>query len=209
MQEEKDKSGKEDMAAPHPETPPLENPVVAEDTPEAGVQTEAALREELANMKDQLLRALAEAENTRRRAQREREDLQKFAVTAFARDILQVADNLERALGAIPTDALADDALLKGLYEGVQATERQLEGSLAKQHIKKIVPLGEKFDSNLHQAMFEVENSGQPAGHVAQVLAAGYLIHDRLLRPAMVAVSKAADGGAGSNTQAPHIDTQA
>jgi len=151
----------------------------------------AAARAEAAQLKDQLLRAMAETENTRRRAQRDREDAQKYGVANFARDVLTVADNLRRALDAIPTAQLANDEALKTLYEGVTATERQLESALAKQQIERIWPEGERFDANLHQAMFEVPGSGKPAGTVVQVLQAGYKIHDRLLLPALVGVAKA------------------
>jgi molecular chaperone GrpE len=160
----------------------------------------AAARAEAAQLKDQLLRAMAETENTRRRAQRDRDDAQKYGITNFAREILAVADNLHRALEAIPAEALATDEALKTLYEGVGATERQLEAAFAKQDIKRVWPEGERFDSNLHQAMFEVPGTGKPAGTVVQVLQAGYMIHDRLLRPALVGVAKgnpaaANDGG--------------
>ncbi|HVO04707.1 MAG TPA: nucleotide exchange factor GrpE [Candidatus Cybelea sp.] len=164
-----------------------------------------AARDEAAQLKDQLLRAMAETENTRRRAQRDRDDAQKYAVTNFAREMLTVADNLRRALEAIPAESLASDEALKTLYEGIAATERQLEAALSKQQIKRIWPEGERFDSNLHQAMFEVPDTGQPAGTVVQVLQAGYTIHDRLLRPALVGVAK---GGAPANDVAPgSIDT--
>jgi len=151
----------------------------------------AAARAEAAQLKDQLLRAMAETENTRRRAQRDREDAQKYGVANFAREMLTVADNLRRALEAIPAAQLDSDEALKTLYEGVTATERQLESALAKQQIERIWPEGERFDANLHQAMFEVPGSGKPAGTVVQVLQAGYKIHDRLLRPALVGVAKA------------------
>jgi molecular chaperone GrpE len=152
-------------------------------------------------LKDQLLRAMAETENTRRRAQRDREDAQKYGVANFARDVLTVADNLRRALEAIPAAQLEADEALKTLYDGIAATERQLEAALNKQQIERVWPEGERFDSNLHQAMFEVPNTGKPAGTVVQVLQAGYKIHDRLLRPALVGVAKAEpaanDPGAG------------
>ena len=161
----------------------------------------AALRAEAAELKDQLLRALAETENVRRRASRDKEDASKFAISNFAREILQVADNLRRALDAIPEEALASDEALRNLHEGVLNTERQLEQILERQSIVRIWPVGERFDSNLHQAMFEVAGSGQAAGTVVQVLQAGYKLHERLLRPAMVAVAKnegGANGGDGS-----------
>lgn len=162
-------------------------------------QLEAA-RAEAAQLKDQLLRAMAETENVRRRAAREREDATKYGVSNFAREMVGVADNLRRALEAIPAEALANDEALKTLFEGVAATERQLEAAFEKQAIKRLSPMGEKFDSNLHQAMFEVPGTGQPNGTVVQVLQAGYVIHDRLLRPAMVGVAK---GGATQGPASP------
>ncbi|HVJ40240.1 MAG TPA: nucleotide exchange factor GrpE [Dongiaceae bacterium] len=150
----------------------------------------AAAQAEVAALKDQLLRALAETENVRRRAARDKEDAGKFAMAGFAREVLGVADNLHRALEAISPESLEKDQALKTLFEGVQATQRQLEGAFEKQAIKKVWPLGEKFDSNLHQAMFEVPGTDKPAGTVVQVLQAGYTLHERLLRPAMVGVAK-------------------
>jgi molecular chaperone GrpE len=166
------------------------------DIPAGPDQELAAARQESAQLKDQLLRALAEAENVRRRAQREREDAAKYAIANFARDVLQVSDNLHRALEAIPEAALAADEALKNLHEGVSATERQLDAALERQQVKRIWPMGEKFDANLHQAMFEVPTFDQQPGTVVQVMQAGYLIHDRLLRPALVGVAKQPAGEA-------------
>jgi molecular chaperone GrpE len=156
----------------------------------------ALAKQEAAQLKDQLLRALAEAENVRRRAQREREDAAKYAIANFARDVLQVSDNLHRALEAIPAAALAGDEALKNLHEGVSATERQLDAALERQQVKRIWPMGEKFDANLHQAMFEVPTFDHQPGTVVQVMQAGYVIHDRLLRPALVGVAKQPAGEA-------------
>jgi molecular chaperone GrpE len=150
----------------------------------------AAAQAEAAALKDQLLRALAETENVRRRAARDKEDAAKFAMAGFAREVLGVADNLSRAIEAISPESLDKDPALKTLFEGVQATQRQLDTAFEKQAIKKVWPLGEKFDSNLHQAMFEVPGTDKPAGTVVQVLQAGYTLHERLLRPAMVGVAK-------------------
>ena len=151
----------------------------------------AASQAEAAALKDQLLRALAETENVRRRAQRDREEAGKYAITAFARELVGVADNLRRAIAAIPPEALANDEALKNLAAGVELTERQLLTAFERFQLRKIEPLGEKFDSNLHQAMFELPAQGQPTGTVLQVLQPGYVLHDRLVRPAMVAVAKA------------------
>jgi molecular chaperone GrpE len=155
----------------------------------------AKAKAEAGQLKDQLLRALAEAENTRRRSQREREDTARYASANLAKDVVQFADNLSRALAAVPAEALAQDEALKNLVEGIAATERQFLTSLERHNIKRIDPLGEKFDANLHQAMFEVPGSGKPAGTVVQVLQPGYVLHDRLLRPALVGVAKG-DAGA-------------
>lgn len=167
----------------------------------------AAAQAEIAALKDQLLRALADTENLRRRAQREKEDASKFAITGFARDMLPVADNLRRALEAVAPEALASDEALKSLVTGVEMTERQLLAGFEKHGLKRIDAMGAKFDSNLHQAMFEVPGTDQPAGTVVQVLQPGYVLNDRLLRPAMVGVAKgepkgsapkpAQDGGQG------------
>jgi molecular chaperone GrpE len=197
---------------PAGETPQTEAGNAPESPENASESLEEALaqaRAEAAQMKDQALRAMAEAENTRKRAQRDREDAQKYGITNFAREMLTVADNLRRALEAIPAETLQADEALKTLYDGVAATERQLESALGKQQIQRIWPEGEKFDSNFHQAMFEVPDSGKPAGTVVQVLQAGYTIHDRLLRPALVGVAKG--GPAAANDIAPGgtIDTTA
>ena len=128
---------------------------------------------EAASLKDQLLRALAETENTRRRAQREREDSARYAAAPLAKDIVPVADNLARALAAVPREALAQDEALRNLVEGIAATERQLQAALERHNIKRIDPMGEKFDSHLHQAMFEVPSHGQARRHRRPGAAAG------------------------------------
>ena len=184
---------KDQMPEPANDAAPVDDGM---DIPAGPDQELAAARQEAAQLKDQLLRALAEAENVRRRAQREREDAAKYAITNFARDVLQVSDNLHRALEAIPAAALAADEALKNLHEGVSATERQLDAALERQQVKRIWPMGEKFDANLHQAMFEVQTAEQAPGTVVQVMQAGYLIHDRLLRPALVAVARQPAGDA-------------
>ena len=153
-----------------------------------------AVEAELVDTKDRLLRALAETENVRRRAQRERDDAQRFAAASFAKDLLNVADNLRRALASLP-EAEAADERTRTLLAGVAATERELLSAFERHGIRKLEPRpGDRFDHNLHEAMFEVENTGQPAGAIVQVLQPGYVLHDRLLRPAMVGVAKAAPG---------------
>ena len=149
----------------------------------------AAVEAELAETKDRLLRALAETENVRRRAERERADASKYGAGTLAKDLLNVADNLRRALDSLPEEQAADERT-RTLLEGVAATERELLAAFERNGIRRIDPAGERFDHNLHQAIFEVENTGQPPGTVVQVLQPGYVMHDRLLRPAMVGVAK-------------------
>lgn len=149
----------------------------------------AALEAELAEHKDRLLRALAETENTRRRAQREREDAAKYAIAGFAKDLLSAADNLRRALDSLP-EAEVRDELTRSLLAGVAATERELLSVFERHGIRRIDPRGERFDHNFHQAVFEAERPDQPSGTVAEVLQPGWVLHDRLLRPAMVGVAK-------------------
>jgi molecular chaperone GrpE len=162
--------------------------------PTAEAKPSTALDRELADMKDRLLRTLAEMENLRKRTEREVADARAYGISAFARDILGVADNMHRAMQALDDElrAKADDAI-KALLDGVELTERELMNALEKHGVKRIDPLGQKFDPNRHQAMFEVEDASVPTGTVAQVMQSGYLIGERVLRPALVAVSK---GGA-------------
>ena len=160
----------------------------------------SAAQAQVAEYKDQALRAMAEAENTRRRTQRDRDEAVKHAPAILAKDILVVADNLRRAIEHVPQEALAYDEALANLATGVEMTERLLLTAFEKHAIRQINPIGEKFDSNFHQAMFEVPGTGQPQGTVVQVMEPGYLIHDRLLRPALVGVAK---GDAATETPAP------
>jgi len=148
-----------------------------------------ALEAELADQKDRLLRALAETENVRRRAQREREDASKYAVAGFAKDLLSAADNLRRAIESLP-EAEVKDERTRSLLAGVGATERELLSVFERHGIKRIDAQGERFDHNLHQAIFEAERADKPSGTVVEVLQPGYVLHDRLLRPAMVGVAK-------------------
>ena len=188
--------GAEPTAAPAAAEPAAPEPVAEPEAGEAAeaeavVDREAALEAELATLKDQLLRALAETENLRRRFERERADVAKYAMAGFARELLSTLDNLRRALESVPADAERDDDTLKNLLAGVGLTERELLQSFAKHGVRKIEPMDVPFDHNLHQAMFEVEGTGKPAGTVVQLLQTGYMLHDRLLRPAMVGVAKA------------------
>jgi molecular chaperone GrpE len=182
------------------ETPETEE--AAAESPETGAEARIAeLEKQLAEMKDRALREMADAENTRRRALKEREETSKYAVANFAKEILGVSDNFRRALDAAPTENL--DPAVKNLITGIDATERQLQATLDRFGIKKIEPVGQPFDPNFHRVMMEVESDDYPAGTVVQVLQAGYVIHDRLLREAMVAVAK------GKPAETQHIDTSA
>jgi molecular chaperone GrpE len=181
---------------------PTENE--ATPAPEATTQPEApaaaapkpstSLDRELADMKDRLLRALADMENMRKRTEREVADARAYGISNFARDIIGVADNMHRAMQALDDElrAKADEAT-KTLLEGVELTERELMKTLEKHGVKRVEPMGQKFDPNKHQAMYEVEDASVPSGSVVQVMQGGYMIGERVLRPALVAVSK---GGA-------------
>jgi molecular chaperone GrpE len=160
----------------------------------------AVLTKEVAELKDKHLRALAEMENLRRRTEREIVDGRLYGIAGFARDVLGIADNMRRALDAVGSDMREQaDAGVKALLDGVELTERELLKTLEKHGIRKFEPLGEKFDPNLHQAMYEVPDPALPAGTVVQVVQAGYKIGERILRPAMVAVSKGGPKSAGSD----------
>lgn len=164
-------------------------------TPEADAADDALaqLQAEKAELKDKLLRTLADMENLRRRTEREVSDARTYGVTSFARDMLTVADNLRRALDAMPAELRASaDPQVKALIEGVELTERDFLKTLEKHGVKKREPVGEKFNPNFDQAMFEIPDDTKPSGTVVQVVQAGYVIGDRVLRPSMVGVSKAA-----------------
>jgi len=174
-------------------------PSVAPDADPAAEPTEEAkiaalietLSKENADYKDRLLRTLAEMENLRRRTEREIADSRAYGISAFARDILAVADNMDRALGALDNELREKaDAGTKALLDGVELTERELLKVLEKHGVKKFEPLGEKFDPNLHQAMYEVPDPSRPAGTIAQVVQPGYMIGERMLRPALVGIAK-------------------
>ncbi len=165
----------------------------ADASPEvAGADRLAALEAELAESKAATLYARADAQNMLRRAEKEAADSRAYAVTGFARDLLSVADNLARGLAAIPEELRADDKL-KGLVTGLEATGRELDAVFARHGITKIVATGEKLDPNRHQAMFEVPSADVEPGTIVQEMQAGYLLRDRLLRPALVGVAKAGE----------------
>lgn len=176
-------------------------PVVA--APEAAVDTGrvAQLEAEIASLKDQVLRTLAETENVRRRTEREREDTAKYAVAKFAKDLLAVADNLRRAVEAVAPEVRTENQAVSNLLTGVEATERQLGAAFERAGIAKMEALGAPADPNFHQIMMEMEGTGKAPGTVVQVLQAGYTIHGRLLREAIVGVAKG-DAAAHVNTSA-------
>lgn len=169
-------------------------------TMEEALKQIEVLGKEAAESKDKMLRALADAENTRRRAERDRVDASKFAVSGFARDLLSVSDNLRRALNAIPAEQRSSNEQLKTIYEGVEATERELLRVFEKNYIEKIDPLGQKFDPNLHEVIFQIPSTDKEDGTVLQVVEPGYMIHERLLRPARVGVAKNEGGSAAGST---------
>ncbi len=192
-----------------------DNDPLPEDLPEGAGSDDAdsalqGLKAEVEAQKDRALRALAEIENVRKRLERERDEARAYSVTRFARDMLTVADNLNRALAAIPADARAksDDAV-KAVLDGVEATSRELSAALARHGVKPIDAQGQRFDPHLHQAIAEVPAAGATAGTVVNVVQSGYTIGDRLLRPAMVTVAKT-DGAAqpSPNGSGNKIDTK-
>jgi molecular chaperone GrpE len=184
---------KKDPADPAQASEPVvSKPYIMPDDPEPG-SVETLVRE-AAEARDKMLRTLAEMENLRQRTRREVADAKTYGITGFARDVLEIADNLQRALDAVPAEArAAADPGLTALIEGVELTERSLLNALEKNGVKKFDPSGEKFDPNFQQAMYEVPDASVPSGTVVQVVQAGYTIGERVLRPALVGVSK---GGA-------------
>ncbi|MGE5367716.1 MAG: nucleotide exchange factor GrpE [Betaproteobacteria bacterium] len=177
-------------------------PGPSEQAPAPGPST--ALEREHAEMKDRLLRTLAEMENLRKRTEREIADSRLYGVTSFARDLLVVADNMRRALEAVTPELRSTaESGVKALIDGIELTERELLKALEKNGVRQFTPQGEKFDPNLHQAMFEIPDATVPAGSVVQVVQPGYMIGDRVLRPALVGVSK---GGPKAAPAAPSND---
>ena len=159
---------------------------------QASAELEALVAEN-SDMRDRLLRTMAEMENVRRRTEREKADTARYAISNFARDVLTVGDNLHRTIEHVPAEAAAQDPALKSFLDGVELTERELLNVLERHGVTRIDPVGQRFDPNCHQAMYEVQNPDVPEGTVVDVMQAGYVIGDRCLRPALVAVAK---GGA-------------
>jgi len=172
--------------------PVVSKPYIMPDDPEPG--SVEMLQKEASEARDKMLRTLAEMENLRKRTAKEVSDARAYGISGFARDVLDIADNLQRALDAVPAEVKANaDPGLTALIEGVELTERSLLNALEKHGVKKFDPSGEKFDPNFQQAMYEVPDPSVPAGTVVQVVQAGYMIGERVLRPALVGVAK---GGA-------------
>lgn len=185
------------------ETPAPDAPAPAEETsPEARI---AELEAEVAKLKSEVLYARADTENVRRRLEQQAEDRGKFAVANFAKDVLGVADNLRRALDAVPANAREGNDIANTLTVGVEMTERELLTTMERYGIKLIQAMGSRFDPNLHQAMMEMEDPTQPEGTVVMVMQQGYQLHERLLRPALVGVSK----GGPKSPPGEQVDTNA
>jgi molecular chaperone GrpE len=182
MADETKKSEQEPAMQLTPETP----------AEEAGGETVdvATLETRIAELTDRLLRAHADMDNLRKRTERDKEDMAKYAISKFARDVLSVGDNLQRAIAAVPAGAADEDPALKALVEGVSMTERDFLNVLERNGIKRIDPSGEPFNPHQHQAMTEVESAEVAPGTVVQVFQPGYILEDRVLRPAMVVIAK-------------------
>ena len=190
------------------QTPASENALPDENEPQAlsELSPEAAeivrLQDEVARLKDQWVRAAAEAENIRKRSQREKEETSRYAINAFAADMVTVLETLKRASESIPANLRAENELLGTIGEGVDMTLQELLGIFQRYHITRLDPLNQKFDHNFHQAVAQIDRDDVPPGTVIQVVQAGYVIHDRLLRPAMVVVSKSGEGTKKVDTMA-------
>lgn len=193
-----------DLNDGQPDEGPEAPPVVDEATARI-----AELEGQLSGLNDRVLRLAAELENTRRRAEREKQDASRYAIASFARDLVAVADIFDRALQTLPPEgAEASAETLSGFAAGVRMTERSLVGALERHGVKKIDPKGEKFDPNLHQAVAQAPASGVPAGHVAETAQTGFIIGDRVLRAAMVIVSTGEPAVSGNGApNGAHVDT--
>ena len=196
-----DGGDQESEATEAAEAPEAEEVVL---TPEGRI---AELEVELAAVNDRMLRLVAETENIRKRNEREREDTLRYAASGLAKDLLNVADNLFRALSAVPDEMREGEEAAKNFIVGVEMTEKDLLAAFEKHGIKRILPIGDKFDYEKHQAMFELENTDQPAGTVVEMMQPGYIMHERLLRPAMVGVAKGNPGEFSDDIE--HVDTTA
>ena len=195
---------KKNPASPEQASEPVvSKPYIMPDDPDPASVEAMAL--EVAEARDKMLRTLAEMENLRQRTRREVADAKTYGITGFARDVLDIADNLQRALDAVPAETrAAADPGLTALIEGVELTERSLLNALEKNGVKRFDPMGQKFDPNFQQAMYEVPDPSVPSGTVVQVVQAGFMIGERVLRPALVAVSKGGVKAPAANSNEPN-----
>lgn len=200
-EEERNEEEQEDRLTPEPEDAYEGSPEPETPQEEPEEDRVSALENELHQAKDQMLRAMAEADNTRKRLLKEREDIRKYAVSDFARDMLGFSDNFKRALDSIPEGLAETDERIKNVITGVETMGKELLKTLEKHGINKIEPMGEMFDPNFHEAMFEAPGTGQPAGTIIELIEPGYILHNRLLRPARVGVAK--DDGATPPPESP------
>ena len=192
----------EEEAAPE-EVPEEGTEEAAEDAPPGDDEEEEDLAATVADLNDKLLRALAETENIRRRAERDKEDASKYAISNFARDMLALSDNLHRAMDSVDAETRQNDAAVEQIMVGLEMTAREVNNTFERYGIKIIKAMGEKFDHNLHEALFELDDASKPAGTVVQVVETGYVLKDRLLRPAKVGVSKGGAKEAAAQAEEP------
>lgn len=176
-------------------TSPGDHPIEEAAPPRSESTALSELQSENAALKDRLLRALAEAENVRRRSERDLADMRQYAVAKFAADLLPVADNLERAIASVPAESRKSDGIVRALLEGVELTEKELLRVLERHGVKKLLPIGERFDPNFHEALFEVPDPSVPDGSVSRIVEPGYSIGARPLRPAKVGVARGGPSG--------------
>ncbi len=205
------KEAAENVVNLDPTEPALEDALNAakENLPPTAEEQIAALQQELLDNRDRTMRALAEAENTRKRAMKDRDDAGKYAIAKFARSLLDFSDNFERALAAIPEDIKSVDPRVTNVVEGIEAMQRELNDVFDKNGIQKIEPLDEPFDANFHEVMFEAPVAGKAAGIIIQVIEPGYILNDRLLRAAKVGIAKADGNSPSPNHPGNKIDESA
>ena len=184
--------------APGPDTQDAAQTPRPQDIPADASARIQELEAQLADFKDKYVRAVAETENMRKRNARERQDISKYAVSSFAKDLLDFSDNFRRAMDSLPAELLEEDQRIKNTLGGIEAMERELLKIFEKHGIQKMEPMDEIFDPNFHEVMFESPGSGKPAGTIVQIIEPGYMLHDRLLRPARVGIAK--DDGSSDET---------
>ena len=186
-------------------TPTNDNEPVETVAVDESAEKIATLTAQSAQFKDQWMRAVADVENLRKRAERDQQETAKYAASGFARDVVGVLENVKRAAESLTPEKRAEHELLRTVGDGLDMSVQELTGIMERNGVKRIDPMGQKFDHNLHQAVVQIEMPDTEAGTIVQVVQAGYTMHDRLLKPAMVAVSKSA----GANEDAKQVDTSA